>query len=40
MIAYLGIKMFSSGIYFKPADLDKLDINARQRTDQVEVNWK
>lgn len=40
MIAYLGIKMFNAGIYFKPAELDKLDINARQRTDQVEVSWK
>jgi tRNA A37 threonylcarbamoyltransferase TsaD len=40
MIAYLGIKMFNAGIFFKPEDFDKLDIQSRQRTDQVEVKWK
>jgi len=40
MIAWLGQKMFKSGIFFKPEDLDKLDINASQRTDQVNVSWK
>jgi len=40
MIAFLGIKMFKKGIFFKPADFSNLDINPRQRTDQVEVKWK
>lgn len=39
MIGYLGIKMFDAGIFFKPEDLDKLDINPRERTDQVDVKW-
>jgi len=38
MIAYLGEIMFNSGIKF--TDLDKVDINARERTDDVEVSWK
>jgi len=40
MIGYLGIKMFNAGIFIKSEDLDKLDINPRQRTDQVDVTWK
>ena len=38
MIGYLGWKMFEKGICIK--DLSKLDINPRERTDDVEVNWK
>ncbi len=38
MIAYLGEIMFNSGIKF--TDLSKVDINARERTDDVEVSWK
>lgn len=38
MIGYLGLKMYKSGIGTK--DLDSIDINARQRTDEVEVKWK
>jgi len=38
MIAYLGEIMFNSGV--KITDLDKVDIDARLRTDQVEVSWK
>jgi len=38
MIAYLGEIMFNSGIKF--IDLEKVDIDARERTDQVEVSWK
>ena len=40
MIAYLGLKMFKKGIYTEPKDFEKLDINPRERTDDVEVNWK
>jgi len=40
MIAFLGQKMFKSGISFKPDELDKVDINASQRTDQVQVTWR
>lgn len=40
MIAYLGLKMFKSGIQAKEKDFDKLDILPRQRTDQVEVTWR
>ncbi len=38
MIAYLGEIMFKSGINIE--DIDKLDINPRQRTDDVEVSWR
>src|SRR3989338_599916 len=38
MIAYLGEIMFEKKIFEKNAD--KLDINSRQRTDEVEVKWK
>lgn len=37
MIAYLGEIMFNSGIKKEAASLD---INARQRTDEVSVSWK
>lgn len=40
MIAFLGQKMFKSGISIKPSELEKADINPSQRTDQVRVTWK
>jgi len=40
MIAYLGEIMFNSGIKIMPKDFDKLDINPRERTDDVVVKWK
>ena len=40
MIAYLGEIMFNADIKFVGKDIDKLDIDSRQRTDDVEVNWK
>ena len=38
MIAYCGEIMFKAGINEK--NLNKIDINPRQRTDQVEVTWR
>lgn len=38
MIAYLGIKMFKAGHGTK--NLNEIDIAPRQRTDDVEVNWR
>jgi N6-L-threonylcarbamoyladenine synthase len=40
MIAFLGYVMFKHGIKIEKKDFDKLDIKPRQRTDEVEVNWK
>lgn len=40
MIAYLGEIMFNAGIFFIPENFDNLDINPRERTDQVEVRWR
>ncbi len=40
MIAYLGEIMFNSGIKFSIENFDKLDIQPRQRTDEVEVGWR
>ncbi len=40
MIGYLGLKMFKKGILTKPQDIDKIDIDPRQRTDDVVVEWK
>jgi len=40
MIAYLGEIMFERGIKFSLKELKKVDIMPRQRTDEVEVNWK
>ena len=40
MIAYLGEIMFNSGIKIDKKDFDKIDINPRQRTDEVIVKWK
>ena len=37
MIAYLGLKMHKAGLKF---DTDKVDINPRERTDDVDVLWK
>jgi len=40
MIAYLGEIMFNSGIKTEIKDIDKLDINPRERTDDIEITWK
>jgi N6-L-threonylcarbamoyladenine synthase len=40
MIAYLGEKMFESGISTDHNHLDRVDIAPRERTDDVEVSWK
>lgn len=40
MIAYLGEIMFKSGIKFSGEDAEKLDIKPRERTDEVQVNWR
>jgi N6-L-threonylcarbamoyladenine synthase len=40
MIAYLGLKMFDKGIFVNGKDIDPLDIQSKQRTDDVLVNWK
>ena len=40
MIAYRGEIMFNSGIKIDKKDFDKIDINPRQRTDEVIVKWK
>jgi N6-L-threonylcarbamoyladenine synthase len=40
MIAYLGEIMFNKGIKVTGKQIDKLDIDARERTDDVEVKWK
>jgi N6-L-threonylcarbamoyladenine synthase len=40
MIAYLGEIMFKAGIYTKKEDVVKLDINPRERTDDIFVSWK
>ena len=38
MIGYLGLKMYKSGI--SETDMGKVDINPRERTDEVNVIWK
>ena len=38
MIGYLGLKMYKSGIFEK--DMSKVNIDPRERTDDVEVSWK
>lgn len=38
MIAYLGLKMYKAGI--TEADPEKVDIDPRERTDDVAVTWK
>jgi len=42
MIAYLGERMFNSGISYsnEKKELEKVDIDAKQRTDDVFVGWK
>ncbi|MFH1358873.1 MAG: KEOPS complex N(6)-L-threonylcarbamoyladenine synthase Kae1 [archaeon] len=40
MIAFLGEIMFKKGIKIEVKDIGDLDIESRQRTDQVDVNWK
>jgi len=40
MIAFLGEIMFKSGNKIHYNQLEKADIKPRQRTDDVEVNWK
>jgi len=40
MIAYLGEIMFSNGIKVESKDIEKIDIDARERTDMVDVKWK
>jgi len=40
MIAYLGEIMFLKGIKVSGKEIEKLDIKPRQRTDEVEVNWR
>ena len=40
MIGYLGQKMFEAGISTDHLHLDTVDINPRERTDDVEVSWK
>ena len=40
MISFLGEILFKNGEFVEPKDFDKLDIDPRQRTDQVEVKYK
>jgi len=40
MIAYLGEIMFKKGLVFDFKDVDGVDVDPRERTDMVEVNWK
>jgi N6-L-threonylcarbamoyladenine synthase/protein kinase Bud32 len=40
MIAYLGEIMWKKNLFTKPEDLDSIDIDPRQRTDDVEVRWR
>ena len=40
MIAYLGEIMFNKNIKVECKDLENLDINPKERTDDVEVLWK
>jgi N6-L-threonylcarbamoyladenine synthase len=40
MIAFLGEIMFKKGIKINGKDIEKIDINPRERTDDVEVKWK
>jgi len=40
MIAFLGEIMFNKKIKFPYNSLNEVDIKPRQRTDEVEVNWK
>jgi N6-L-threonylcarbamoyladenine synthase len=40
MIAYLGEIMFKKGIFKEGKDIDKIDIDPKERTDDVDIKWK
>jgi len=40
MIAYLGEIMFEKGLEVRGEEIDKVDIDPRERTDMVEVRWR
>ena len=40
MIAYLGEIMFKKGIKYNGKSAQNLDINPRQRTDDIKISWK
>tara|TARA_Y100000034_G_C6897843_1_gene414391 strand:- start:2532 stop:3254 length:723 start_codon:yes stop_codon:yes gene_type:complete len=40
MIAYLGEIMFEKGIKVEGKEIDEIDIDAKERTDDVDVSWK
>ena len=40
MIGYLGEIMFEKGLAVEGKDIEKVDINPRERTDDVKVSWK
>jgi len=40
MIAYLGLKMFKKGLFIKGEAIENLDIEPKQRTDDISVTWK
>ena len=40
MIAYLGEIMFKHNVFIPLEEIDSLDINPRQRTDEVNVSWR
>ena len=40
MIAFLGEIMWKAGIFTKVKDIENLDINPRERTDDVDVRWR
>ncbi len=40
MIAYLGEIMFDKGFGVSGKEIDKVDINPRERTDDIEVIWR
>lgn len=40
MIGFLGEIMFKKGIKIEGKDIERLDIEPKQRTDDVEVEWK
>ena len=40
MIAYLGEIMFEKNLFVEGKNIEKVDINPKERTDDVEVLWK
>tara|TARA_Y100000310_G_scaffold81236_1_gene77831 strand:- start:847 stop:1827 length:981 start_codon:yes stop_codon:yes gene_type:complete len=40
MIGFLGEIMFKKGLFVKGKDINKIDINPKERTDEVNVRWK